>query len=130
MVKSRLAMNFRPYVERLFREAPDRTYSIRRNPVTGSQWMRGADPIKPQKDIACRALVARARFAWDNPGLPPLPLSYEEREDMKRGGLPHIIAWYARSLADRYYRDLAGHVSFTPYAWGVMASPYAPDFIK
>jgi hypothetical protein len=59
---------------------------------------------------------------------PPLPLSYGEREHLKAGGLAHIVAWYARSLAAEDY-DYRNHPSFEDYACGVMASPYAPDFI-
>jgi hypothetical protein len=123
-------MYFRPYVEQLFRQAADRSHPTRRNPVTGARWVRGADPIKPQKDAACRALVARAWFNWDTPGMPQLPLSYEEREDLKgHGGVDYIISVYARSLDARGY-DIGRHPSFERYACGVMASPYAPDFIK
>jgi hypothetical protein len=88
------------------------------------------DPIGPQKRAASRALVARAWFEWDNPGLPPLPLSYDERENLKgHGGVDYILSVYARSLAAQK-NDIGGHVSFGLYARGVMASPYTPDFIK
>jgi hypothetical protein len=59
---------------------------------------------------------------------PPLPLSYDDRESLKVGGLPHIVAWFARSLAACDY-DFGIHPFFEPYARGVLASPYAPDFI-
>ena len=58
-----------------------------------------------------------------------LPLSYNEREDLKHGGVPHILAWFARSLEARYY-DYLEHPPFDDYACGVMASEHAPDFIK
>jgi hypothetical protein len=123
-------MDFKPEVDRLFREAPDRRASLRQNPVTGGRWLCGADPIGRQKRDACRALVAQAWFAWDNPGLPQLPLSYGEREDIKgRSGLEYIISVYARSLAARRY-DTDRHPPFEQYARGVLASDYAPDFIK
>jgi len=116
-------------VERLFNEAPDRFEQIRRNPVTGSQWVSGVDPIAPQKLAANRAHAARAWFAKTGPqDAPPLPLSYGEREALKAGGLPHIVAWYARSLEALDY-DVEGHPLFDDYARGVLASPYAPDFI-
>jgi hypothetical protein len=117
-------------VERLFREAPDRHYEIRENPVTGGRWVSGVDPVGPQKHAAIRALKAEEWFARHAPhDAPPLPLSYCDRECLKRGGLPHIVAWFARSLAARGY-NLDGHPLFEEFARGVMASPHTPDFIK
>jgi hypothetical protein len=116
-------------VERLFREAPDRHQDIRENPVTGSRWCNGEDPIAPQKQAALRALMAREWFAQHAPpNAPLLPLSYQARERMKSGGLPHIVAWFARSLEARNY-NVDGHPLFEEYAKGVMASRYAPEFI-
>ena len=77
----------------------------------------------------------RARFArkWlainGPPDVPPLPLGYDEREALKVGGLKHVTAWYASSLACLDY-TVWDHPSFEGYARGVMASEYAPDFIK
>jgi len=123
-------MDFRPYVDRLFREAPDRLNSTRQNPVTGSSWVSGVDRPGPQKRAACRALVAREWFAWDNPGISPLPLSYAEREKLKgKSAVDYIVSVYARSLATQKYRT-AIHPRFRDYARGVMASPFTPDFIK
>jgi hypothetical protein len=122
-------MYHKPHVERLFREAGDGFSPTRRNPVTGSRWVRGVDPVGPQMRDASRALKARDEFAMASPGMPPLPLSYASREDLKVGGLPHIVAWYARSLEARDY-DFEGHPSFYDYACGVLASSYAPHFIK
>jgi hypothetical protein len=77
-----------------------------------------------------RALNAQSWFASHAPpDAPPLPLSYGDREDMKRGGLSHIVAWFAQSLEARDY-DFDTHPSFEEYARGVMASAHAPDFIK
>jgi hypothetical protein len=122
-------MDFKPHVDRLFRQAPDRLSPIRENPVTGSSWASGVDRIGPQKQAALRALVARARFAWDNPGMSPLPLSYVEREELKRnGGVDCIVSWFARSLAGQKHG--IAHPRFVLYACGVMASPFSPDFIK
>jgi hypothetical protein len=84
----------------------------------------------PQKRAACRALVAREVFAFRNPGMPPLPLSYAEREELKgKGGENYLVSVYARSLAAQKYRSTV-HPGFSVYARGVMASPFAPDFIK
>ena len=73
---------------------------------------------------------ARTWFA-DNgpPDLQPLPLGYNERERLKHGGADHILAWYARSLDGQDY-DVYAHPSFYDYARGVMASEFAPYFIK
>jgi hypothetical protein len=114
-------MDYRPYVDRLFKQAPDRLSPTRENPITGSCWVRGIDRIGTQKKAACRALVARARFAWDNPGMPPLPLSYAEREELKRnGGVDYIVSLFARSLDAQKYGT--AHRACA-YAHGVMASP-------
>lgn len=76
------------------------------------------------------ALSARKWFA-DNgpPDLQPLPLGYDERERLKHGGADHILAWFARSVEGENYNMLQ-HPSFEHYARGVMASEFAPDFIK
>jgi hypothetical protein len=122
-------VDFKPYVDRLFREAPDRRDEIRQNPVTGGHWMNGLDPVRPQKDAACRVLVARAEFAYWNPGLPPFPLSVLERAELKRRmGVDYLVAQYAVSLEGQRY-DTVRHPSFEQYARGVMACPLAPDFI-
>ena len=100
------------------------------NPVTGSKWLRGVDPVESQKQTALRALIAREWFERTGPeDAPPLPLSYDKRESLKSGGLPHIVAWFARSIAANHY-EIERHPSFEEYARGVLASPYAPDFIK
>ncbi len=122
-------MTLQDTVDRLFRQAPDRHEWCRENPVTGGRWVKGVDPIKPQKEAAHRALAAREWFAKVGPAdAPPLPLSYDERESLKGGGLPHLVAWFARSLENLNY-DFNKHPSFEDYARGVLASPDAPDFI-
>jgi hypothetical protein len=116
-------------VDRLFRKLPARRGELCWNPVTGGLFVKGLDPIKPQKERAYRALVAREWFALNGPpDAPPLPLSYEEREALKHGGVLHILAWYARSLEARDYA-VEEHPSFDLYARGVMASSEAPEFI-
>jgi hypothetical protein len=117
-------------VDRLFGENPPRYGQRCTNPVTGGHYVGGLDPITPQKRMARLALLAREWFAPHGPpDAPPLPVSHDEREDLKSGGLPHMVAWYARSLEGRDY-DLDEHPSFDDYACGVMASDFAPDFIK
>jgi len=117
------------HVDRLFENAPDLAGTIRQNPVTGSSWLNGVDPIAPQKLKACRALFAREHFArFGPPDAPPLPVSQDERDSIKFGGLPYLVAVFARSWEGRDY-DLE-HPSFVKYACGVMASEHAPDYWK
>lgn len=100
------------------------------NPVTGASWVKGVDAEKLQKDDAYRALVAQQRFAVEGPSdVPPLPTTRGARESLKKGGLSHLVAWFAESLQRMDY-DMDAHPSFDDYARGVMASPYAPDFLK
>jgi hypothetical protein len=85
--------------------------------------------IEPE-GLEREAQLARAHFAANGPpDAPPLPLSYDEREDLKGGGLPHIVAWYGGSWEARRY-SLTGHPSFHDYACGVMAWEHTPYFIK
>jgi hypothetical protein len=86
--------------------------------------------LAKQKRFEGQALVAREWFEQHKPpDVPPLPIGYNERERLKAGGLPHILAWYARSLAGRDYNFLE-HPSFEDYACGVMATEkHAPGFI-
>ena len=77
-----------------------------------------------------RARFARKWFALNSPpDAPPLPLGYDEREDLKVGGLKHLVAWFACSLACRDYA-VEKHPSFDDYARGLMASEYTPGFVK
>src|SRR5215211_5846805 len=86
---------------------------------SGARWVPIEDPIGPQKEAACRALRAQQRFAKDGPpDAPRLPLSYWAREKLKVGGLPHLVACYARSLEGLGY-DYDAHCSFDEYARGV-----------
>jgi len=101
------------------------------NPVTGATFIYGDDDgdfrIEPQKEAAVRALLAREWFAIYGPAdAPPLPLSHIEREDLKGTGLlPHMVAWYARSLENREY-DVKEHPSFADYASGVLWEAQLP----
>jgi hypothetical protein len=123
-------MDFKPYVDRLFRQAADRSYSRRSNPIIGGHWLNGVDRVGPQKEAACRALVVRAWFAWSNPGMPALPLSAVERSDLKRlRGSDYLLSEYAASLEGQKY-DTFKHPPFEQYARGVMACPLAPEFIR
>jgi hypothetical protein len=126
-------MDFKPFVDKLFKKIEKSSHpyeTLRRNPVTGGCWVKGLDRVKPQKEEACRRLVARRWFAWDNPGLPRLPLSQIRRHPYKmKQGITWVVAEYDASLECNKY-DTFRHPDFTEYARGVMASPLAPDFIK
>jgi hypothetical protein len=77
-----------------------------------------------------RLLAARRWFANNGPpDAPPLPLSYNEREDLKRGsGFPRMVAYYALSLEGVGYA-VEVHPSFDDYACGVMASDLAHSLL-
>ena len=123
-------LKVRTQVDRMFSQIAGRGGEIVQNPVTKSSWVKGEDAEEPQQEAAHRALLARQWFAGVAPeDAPFLPLSYEERERLKVGGLEHMVALFARSLAALDY-DFKSHPSFDDYARGVMASPNAPEFIK
>jgi hypothetical protein len=91
-------------VEHLFGEMCVSPTGRCRNPVTEGSFIKGLDPILPQKWQAYCALIAREWFAmYGPPDAPPLPLSYGESEDMKSGGsgFARMIAYYAQSYTTR-----------------------------
>jgi hypothetical protein len=118
-------------VDRVFDEAPDRHSPFERtNPITGGRWVPIEDPIEDQKEAAYRALRARLWFRQNGPpDAPLLPLSPQERQRLKAGGLPHIVAWFEESLVRLDYA-FDEHPSFEDYARGVMACPDTPAFIR
>jgi hypothetical protein len=105
-------MDYKAEVDRIFREAFLPRGSICENPVTGGKFVRGVDPVKPQKERAERALMARDWFLHHAPpDAPPLPLCYGDREDLKVWGLPHLVAWFAGSVQSRDF-VVDGHPLF------------------
>jgi hypothetical protein len=86
-------------------------------------------PVISGADLTCspggrRAKAAREWFAEHGPAdLQPLPLGYDEREALKDKSAAHILALYARSLAELKY-DVLKHPSFHDYACGTMASEF------
>jgi hypothetical protein len=123
-------VDFKPYVDDLFRQLARPRGHLCDNPITGGGFVYGEDPLGPQKRAACRALVAREWFAWSNPGLPTLPLSAGDRADLRwKSGIKHLVAEYPHSLMAKKY-DTFRHPSFVQYARGVMASAFTPDRIK
>jgi hypothetical protein len=114
-------------VDRLYRELPGSTGERCEFPVIGGGFIKGEDSTVRERRLACLALAAREWFAKHGPpDAPPLPLSYDEREGLKRGDLGHLVALYARSLAAQDY-DVEKHPSFHDYACGVMASGLRPS---
>src|SRR3954471_5908092 len=94
---------------------------LRENPVTRGHWVHGIDPEGAQKRIAARALAAQEWFARTGPtDAPPLPLGFRECSEMRRGGLPHLVALYAHSIINNGY-DTTGLPSFDAFASGVLA---------
>ena len=119
-------MDYEVEVDRLYRGLSGKTGDRCEFPVIGGSFLKGIDRTTRQRRKACRALAARDWFAEHGPpDAPPLPLSYCEREDLKHGGIDHIVALYARSLDAQDY-DVENHPSFHDYACGVMASGFYP----
>jgi hypothetical protein len=107
-------------IEDQLRENSHRKGKVCQWPVVGGSYVVGEDRTKKMGELAVRALLARAWFAENGPpGLPPLPLSYEEREALKNGSITHFLAWYARSLDGLNY-DVERHPSFKKYVAGVL----------
>ena len=104
-------------VERLFSETTASHGEVYENPVLGTHFVYGVDPIEPQKEAACRALVAREWFAINAPAdAQPLPFRCDRKAP---GVLAYIVRLYARSLADRNY-DVREHPPFADYISGVL----------
>jgi hypothetical protein len=119
-------------VDLLFKNAPDRHYEIRENPVTGERFVPRLDPIRPHKERAVRALVAQLWFAAQKPpDAPDLPLNYGDREKVRwqGGGLSYLVGAFACSLHGRNFW-IEGHPDFDTFARGVMASGSTPDFVR
>ena len=121
----------RTHVDRPFTDAPPWRGELCENPVTGGYWLPGDDPISRQKRMACRALFAREWFDLYGPhNAPPLPLSDAELDELKyTDPLSHIVSCFAYSLRAHDY-EFNGHPSFEDFARGVLASDYAPDFVR
>jgi hypothetical protein len=94
-------------------------------------WVDCQETPAKQRQFERQALAAREWFKQHGPpDAPVFPIGYAERERLKTGGLPLMVAWYARSIAGRGY-NYNEHPSFDDYAAGVMASEeHAPDVIR
>jgi hypothetical protein len=67
-------------VERLFSETTASHGEVYENPALGTHFVYGLDPIEPQKEAACRALVAREWFAINAPAdAQPLPFRCDRK---------------------------------------------------
>ena len=95
------------------------------NPVTGGLYVKGLDPIKPQKEHARRRLLAREWFRIHGPAdAQPLPAFYTDQTD--RDTLTYIVTLFARSLSGRDY-DLIEHPPFADYVRGVLWEGELPE---
>jgi hypothetical protein len=109
-------------VDRLYKQLTGKRGDLCEFPVIGGHFIKGVDGVVRQKRLACLALAARDWFVIHGPAdAPPLPVSYDEREDLKDGHglLAYIVALYARSLEGRKY-DLKEHPLFPAYVRGVL----------
>jgi hypothetical protein len=93
-------------------------------------WVDMQDTPAKQRQFERQALAAREWFKRHGPpDAPVFPIGYAGRERLKIGGLPLMVALYARSLAGLSY-NFDEHPSFDDYAAGVMASEkHAPDVL-
>lgn len=122
-------------VERLFRDMPRKCGTNCVNPVTGGWYVAGLDPVKPQKEKARRALLAREHFSLYGPAdAQPLPLSSDEIDEMACRGhlITRVVRQFARSLLNRGY-DIEEHPSFSDYASGLLwemdrGNEFIPDY--
>jgi hypothetical protein len=109
-------------VERLFSETSASHGEVCENPVTGGRFVYGIEPIEPQKEAACRALLARVWFSVNGPAdAPRLPITHEEGEYLKwRTGRPldYVVAQYARSLGTHY--DVTEHPCLAEFISGLL----------
>ena len=125
-----MSSKFKDQVDLLFKNAPDRHYEIRENPVTGESFVPGLDPIKPHKERAVRALEAQERFAAEkSPDMPDLPVNKQTDDPASfrwLSGLHYLIEAYTHSLRIRDYRP-EGHPDFKTFARGAMADPQMPE---
>jgi hypothetical protein len=119
------------HVDLLFRDTPTQLEQICTNPVTGGDWVSGADSIALQKRLAIRGLLAREWFRVYGPhGAPTLPLSVDEIDDMKwQDPFNHMVACFSESLRANEY-DFNIHPSIEVYISGVLASGYAAPLVK
>jgi len=118
-------------VDRLFRQMFIEHEDLCQNPVTGGWFDKDLDSVATQKQIACRALLAREWLLQNGPpDAPPLPLHDYEIQAMKRGGnVRYMFGYYAQSVCGLDYK-VEKHPSFDDYARGVMALESAPWFFK
>lgn len=78
-------------VDQLYKQLPGNAGDRCEFPVIGGGFIKGVDRTARERRLACRALAARKWFEKHGPpDAPPLPLSYNEREELKRGGVGHI----------------------------------------
>ena len=102
------------------------------NPVTGSKFIKGLDPIRPQLVDAQRALNARRWFAITAPpDLLPLPVGDEchacKQQDY--GGPGHAKALYSCSLKTLGY-DIHAMPDINTFMAGLLALTQLGEFFR
>jgi hypothetical protein len=108
-------------VERLFGEISAKRGDLCENPVTGGEFVYGLDPIKKQKEAACKRLLVREYFALNGPPDAPLvPIDEWDRNRAKHssGLLGFITAHFMWSMESQ--DDLRVHPSFADFASGML----------
>jgi hypothetical protein len=119
-------MKIKNEVDQLFGELPD---GLCINPLTGQQFVKGIDPIAPQKRMARRAAQAREWFRRHGPpDLQPLPTNAYEISAMKHRPDRTLFAYFAQSVQTHHY-EIERHLPFEEYAAAVLALPHAPTFL-
>ena len=114
-------------VQRLFGEISAKRGDLCENPVTGTEFVYGFDPIRLQKKMAYHALGAREDFARNGPAdAPRLPLEHWECERVRWSGRPldYLTAQYAKCVVALY--KVKAHVSFDDYARRPMGTRQRP----
>jgi hypothetical protein len=93
-----------------------------RNPITGSQFIWGLDPLRPQIEKARRAVHAQFCFALLNPNWPMLQVNYFVFSELKyKSPKLHILALYTYHLSDLDF-DIDRATPFDRYVRGAMAN--------
>jgi len=108
-------------VERLFGDISAKRGDLCTNPVTGGDFVYGFDPIKQQKDMAYKRLLAREYGALNSPPDAPLIPTDDygaSRAKYAAGLLGFITVQFIWSLENQH--DLTVHPSLENFASGLL----------
>ena len=108
-------------VERLFGDISAKRGDLCTNPVTGGDFVYGFDPIKQQKDMAYKRLLAREYGALNSPPDAPLIPTDDygaSRAKYAAGLLGFITVQFIWSLENQH--DLTVHPPFAEFASGLL----------